>query len=80
MSWAGLFAGFPGRHAGRSGWIPIVCVPLCLLDESDLLGCLFNGSFEVFEIDWLGREVEGSLIHGTTNILHIAVGRYHNAF
>ena len=58
-----------------------LCVfPLCLLDESDLLGCLFNGSFEVFEIDWLGREVEGSLIHGTTNILHIAVGRYHNAF
>ena len=58
-----------------------LCVfPLCLLDESDLLGCLFNGSFEVFEIDWLSREVEGSLIHGTTNILHIAVGRYHNAF
>ena len=53
---------------------------LGLFDKGDLFGSLFDGPFQIFQVDRFRCEVECSLVHGASDIFHIAVGRYHNTF
>ena len=52
---------------------------LGLLDEGYLLGGLLDGPLEVAQVNGLGGEVEGALVHGAADVVHVAVGGDHDA-
>ena len=53
---------------------------LRFLDKGDLLHRLLDGSLQVLHINRLHGEVESSMVHGRTDIIHIAIGRNHDTF
>ena len=52
---------------------------LRLFDILYLLDGLLDGQTEVVEVDGLCCKVEGSVIHGRTDVVHVAISRYHDA-
>ena len=52
---------------------------LRLLDELDLGDSLLDSPFQVGQVNRLGCKVESPLVHCRADILHITVGRDHDA-
>ena len=53
---------------------------LGLLNKRNLLDRLLDRTFQILHIDRLGSEVESTMVHGSTNILHIPISRYDDTF
>ena len=56
-----------------------LCVLLLrLVDEAYLLDGLLDGKAQVVHVDGLRGKVEGAVVHGLTDVLHVAVGTHHD--
>ena len=51
-----------------------------LTDLVYVLNGFFHRNFQVFEVDWLGDEIESSPIHGRPDIIHISICRDDDRF
>ena len=51
---------------------------LHLVYVSYLLNGFLDGDAQVVEVDGLGGEVEGSVVHGLTDVAHVTVGAHHD--
>ena len=53
---------------------------LRLTDVIDLFDGFLDRYTQVIEVDGLGSEVKGTVVHRLTDISHIAIGGHHDAF
>ena len=52
---------------------------LCFLDEGNLFNGLLDSSFQILHINRFHGEIERPMIHGRTDIIHVAIGGNHDA-
>ena len=48
-------------------------------NKSNLLYRLVNGQLQVIQINGLGGKVECPVVHGVTNVVHVAISAHHDA-